>query len=79
MQHSAIRKPVPLLPAASALSGGSAGGLLRALFEGLVAWQRRAEERRQLRRLTDHQLKDMGLTRAAAEEMARRAVWSRPV
>ncbi len=79
MEHSAIRKSAPLLPAASALSGGFAGGLLRALFDGLVAWQRREEERRQLRRLTDHQLKDMGLTRAEAEEMARRAVWSRPL
>lgn len=79
MLHSAIRKPASVLPTTSVLSGGSAGGLLHALFARLVAWQRRAEERRQLRRLSDHQLKDMGLTRAEAEEMARRPVWSRPV
>ena len=80
MESSSYRKAAPLLPAAAELSGGIAGALLRApvtLFDGLISWQAQADERARLRRLSDHQLQDMGLTRADAEAMARKAVWSR--
>jgi len=48
-----------------------------ALIERLGTWQRQAEERAHLTKLSDHQLQDMGLSRAAVEDMARKAVWQR--
>lgn len=48
-----------------------------AVLERLAAWQRQAEERAQLMKLSDHQLQDMGLSRGAVEDMARKAVWQR--
>ena len=80
MRSSAYRKTGPLLPAAAEFSGGIAGALLRApvtLFDGLISWQSQAEERARLRRLSDHQLQDMGLTRGEALDMARKAIWTR--
>jgi uncharacterized protein YjiS (DUF1127 family) len=47
------------------------------LFNGLLAWQRQSEERAHLRRLTDYQLRDIGLTRSEAEGIARKISWSR--
>ena len=82
MNYPISRRTAPALPGASEVSGKLLSGWRqapRALFEVLAAWQRRSEERRQLRQLTDRQLLDMGLSREAAEEMARRAVWSRRV
>jgi uncharacterized protein YjiS (DUF1127 family) len=48
-----------------------------ALIERLGSWQRQAEERAHLTRLSDHQLHDMGLSRGDVEDMARKAVWQR--
>ena len=60
--------------------GGIAAGLRNApvaLLEMLAAWQRRSEERANLTKLTEYQLKDLGLSRGDVEEMARKAVWTR--
>jgi uncharacterized protein YjiS (DUF1127 family) len=48
-----------------------------AIIERLGSWQRPAEERTHLTRLSDHQLQDMGLSRGAVEDMARKAIWQR--
>lgn len=82
MQRSAFHKTQPALPGASELTGGFAGALLRApvvLFDAMVSWQHQAEERARLRKMGDHQLRDMGLTRGEAEKMANKAVWSRRI
>lgn len=76
MQHAAYRKIPTVVPGAATL----ASGFLRAPATALATlahWQRRAEERSHLTRLTDHQLEDMGLSRAAVEEMARKPFWTR--
>lgn len=76
MQQAAYRKSPPAVPSASAF----AAGLLRApatALATLAAWQRRAEERAQLAQLTDLQLHDLGLSRAAVEDMARKPFWIR--
>jgi uncharacterized protein YjiS (DUF1127 family) len=51
--------------------------LPRAIFERLGSWQRQAEERAHLTRLSDHQLQDMGLSRGDVEDMARKPLWQR--
>ena len=79
MQQTALHRETSVSPALSSLFSGSLLRAPRVLFDSLLALQSRAEERRQLRRLTDHQLRDMGLTRSEAEDMANRAVWSRRV
>jgi uncharacterized protein YjiS (DUF1127 family) len=48
---------------------------LRALIAGRIAL---ARSRRGLRRLDDHLLRDIGLTRQEAEAEATRAVWDAP-
>jgi uncharacterized protein YjiS (DUF1127 family) len=80
MQHAAYRKTPAVVPSAASLAGGVAGGLLRgpaAIFAQLAAWQRQAEERAHLAQLSDHQLQDMGLSRGAVEDMARKPFWTR--
>ena len=80
MEHAAYRKTPAPVPGAAAFAGGIAGGLLRApaaLFGQLGAWQRQAEERAHLTRLSDHQLQDMGLSRGDVEDMARKPLWQR--
>jgi uncharacterized protein YjiS (DUF1127 family) len=81
MQQTAFRPSHGPLPASREVTSGFAAALRApvALFDGLLALQRRSEERVQLTRLTDHQLQDMGLSRAEAEEMARRIRWDRPI
>jgi uncharacterized protein YjiS (DUF1127 family) len=82
MQRSAFHKTQPVLPGASELTGGIAGALLRApvvLFDAMVSWQHQSEERVRLRKMGDHQLRDIGLSRAEAEDMAKKAVWSRRI
>src|SRR3546814_11961771 len=79
MQHAAYRKAPAVMPNA-ALSGSIASSLLRApatLIARLAAWQRQAEERAHLAQLSDYQLQDMGLSRGAVEEMARKPFWNR--
>jgi len=82
MQQTVYRKSQAPLPAPRELTGAVAAAVLSApvaLFDGLLAWQRRNAERAQLLRLTDHQLRDLGLTREQTEEMARKLRWSRPI
>ena len=77
MQQAVSRKIPALAPTPAA---GFAVTLRRAplaLIHRLGAWQRQAEERARLTKLSDHQLKDMGLSRGAVEEMARKTVWQR--
>jgi uncharacterized protein YjiS (DUF1127 family) len=38
-------------------------------------WQQRASERHQLSQLTDHQLRDMGITYAAANQEVSKPFW----
>lgn len=80
MQRTAYRKPSSVVPGGPELFGTLVGALLRApaaLLDSLVAWQYRSDERAHLRRLTDHQLRDIGLTREEVESMAQKTVWSR--
>ena len=75
MQQAASQKLSTLSPAV-----GFAVSLRRAplaLIERLGSWQRQAEERAQLRKLSDRDLRDMGLRRGDVEEMARKPVWQR--
>jgi len=46
------------------------------LVRGLLDWQRQRMERAQLRGMSERMLKDMGITRGQADEMAR-VPWSR--
>lgn len=50
-------------------------GLLPRMLDVLLAWQERARERRHLLSLSDHALKDVGLTRADLEGEAARPFW----
>jgi|GEM_PF-492099 len=54
------------------------GFLVRAagrVFETLWLWQTRADERMHLLALDDHELRDIGVTRAEAEAEARKPFW----
>jgi uncharacterized protein YjiS (DUF1127 family) len=54
------------------------GGLLRAghrMRATLHEWHRRARERAELARLDDHELLDIGLSRADAEFLANKPFW----
>lgn len=44
-------------------------------FEQALAWLERARQRRELRQLSDHMLKDIGLTRADVEAEAAKPFW----
>ena len=82
MENTTFRKTAPALPTAAEASRGFAAVLFRApaiAFGWLAERQHKAAQRTHLRRLTDHQLEDMGLSRPAAEAMARKAGWSRPI
>jgi len=59
------RLPISRVPAA----------FLAYCFETLLAWQDRAGMRHHLRSLNDHQLKDIGLTRADVEREACKPFW----
>ncbi len=80
MQQAASPKIARPVSGAHLSSGGIAAALLRApaaMLDRLAAWQRQSEERARMLKLSDHQLRDMGLSRGAVEEMARKAFWSR--
>ena len=49
-------------------------GLVR-VFDGLFAWQQRAADRRALRAMDDHLLRDIGLSRADIEAEASKPFW----
>lgn len=53
-------------------------GVLSRLFGHLLAAEALARSRRSLERLDDHMLRDIGLTRAEAEEEAKRTLWDSP-
>jgi uncharacterized protein YjiS (DUF1127 family) len=48
---------------------------LIALFDRLAGWQQRARQRRELRRMSDRELKDIGLSRVDAEREAAKPFW----
>lgn len=48
---------------------------LTRLLDLAALWRRRAEERRALRQIDDHMLRDIGLDRLQAERMAARPFW----
>ena len=52
------------------------GALFRRLFDLLYAWHQHAQARRQLLSLSDHALKDIGISRATAEEAANERFWT---
>lgn len=58
------------LPAAASTTGAVARAL-----DMLLAWQERANDRRRLFELSDHELADMGLDRATAIGEADKPFW----
>ena len=50
-------------------------GALALPFEILLEWQARERQRQQLRELSDHLLKDLGLSRADIEKEASKPFW----
>jgi uncharacterized protein YjiS (DUF1127 family) len=48
---------------------------LARLSEVLATWERRARERRMLREMSDHMLKDLGIPRPEAEREAGKPFW----
>jgi len=55
--------------------GGGVGRLSVRLLNALLEWQDRANQRHRLRTMSDHMLKDMGLTRADVEHEASKPFW----
>jgi uncharacterized protein YjiS (DUF1127 family) len=54
--------------------------ILHSVKAKLIRWVQLAEQRRQLREMDEHQLKDIGLSRADVERIAgRRWFWDDPV
>lgn len=50
-------------------------GICRRLAATWRVWRQRAEQRRQLALLDDRMLRDIGISRAAAEKEARKPFW----
>ena len=48
---------------------------IRSGFQTLVTWQKRYEERQQLRNLSDSVLKDIGIERIDAEQESQKPFW----
>lgn len=67
---AAYSAPHPATGTLARLRGGFDGAFV--LF---ARWRRRAAERRALRQLDDHLLRDIGLDRPRLEEMAARPFW----
>ncbi len=59
---------------AESLATALGGGLVR-VFDGLFAWQQRAADRRALRAMDDHLLRDIGLSRADIEAEVSKPFW----
>lgn len=51
------------------------GRALEAIFETLLLWHERAQQRRQLAELDDRFLKDIGVSRGDAANEARKPFW----
>ncbi len=52
-------------------------GIFASAFDVVVEWQRRANERNDMRHLSDRMLDDMGITRADANIEANKPFWIR--
>ena len=65
----ASRTPVARAPAVAA------GGWLAQGYEQALGWLERAHQRRHLAMLSDHMLKDIGLTRADVEAEISKPFW----
>lgn len=75
MDHS-LRLAARPRPARSS-AAAAAPGLLRRIAATLATWQARHRQRRELRELDDRLLRDIGISRAAAEAEARKPFWRR--
>jgi uncharacterized protein YjiS (DUF1127 family) len=64
-----------LVSALAARRGRSWARGMRRAVECLLSWQERARQRRQLQSLSDHMLKDIGLTRADVLAESTRPFW----
>jgi uncharacterized protein YjiS (DUF1127 family) len=69
-----VRLPAPAASVASCRFESPPGFFIR-LFDALGAWQDRAAERRQLARLEDRMLRDIGIDRASAQSEALKRFW----
>src|SRR5688572_31120221 len=58
----------------STVRPGARGWLVRAA-DALLEWQQRARERSQLMQLSDHMVRDIGISRAAAGGEAEKPFW----
>ncbi|MEK9722393.1 MAG: DUF1127 domain-containing protein [Rhodospirillaceae bacterium] len=63
--------PAVILPA---ISRQAADAVTR-VFPIMVAWQKRVDDRRRLRDMTDAQLRDLGLTRGQIAAAAAKPFW----
>ena len=64
------------------ISSGAVSGGVSAVFHTIgkaartvIAWQERADQRRQLRALSEYMLKDIGLSRADVEREVSKPFW----
>ena len=53
----------------------SPAGVLVRIADALVAWERRARERRTLGEMSEHMLKDLGISRVDARREAEKPFW----
>lgn len=62
---------------AAAPGGATVIGILNGLFSTPFVWLERVQDRRRLADLDDHMLRDIGLSRSQAEEVASTPFWRR--
>lgn len=62
-------------PAVWRVAGTVTSSRLTRILELLAVWQRRASEREALRRLSDHHLRDIGLTRSTIMMEVAKPFW----
>jgi uncharacterized protein YjiS (DUF1127 family) len=67
-------RPLERAAARSTLRPGRSRWIRRAL-DRMLTWQQRARERAQLMQLSDHMLRDIGLSRATAAGEADKPFW----
>ena len=70
-----VPAPAPCAAPAMLMTSRDIGPLVVRVAERLAEWQRRRAGRRELMRLSERDLKDIGLDRAAAEEEYRKPFW----
>lgn len=58
-------------------AGGDVIGVLNGLFTAPFIWLERAKDRRRLADLDDHMLRDIGVSRSEAEQLASTPFWRR--